>query len=351
MNNRLLSASCALLTAMSLSSAACREMTPPPNDVPSADATTTDRPDPSDVQGNDVQTPPVDGRAEGGMDGGGSVNLTLRQLQDITDPAHPMPRARVNLVQPDLVALSGRIVTSSATASDCRFAVWVGTATGGDFAGVQVQEVVPRGAARNCFDAMLVRKIPMDIAPGTRVTSVMDASFGEFCAGPTGSNPAMCRNFELTNLFLGAATAAINTMGAGTAPTPSDVSAADVGQGAMGVLGMRTLAREGTLVRIPMSNVRVTTTVQDAGSSFTNVYLVDPMDATRSIEVQISNFPRTDCVRSYFSGRNMMSQGAVTGILNPDFGVWKIRVRNEMDIQGLDCNTDGGAMDASSGGG
>lgn len=348
MNNRLLSASCALLTVLSLSSAACREMTMPPADVQPTDATANDRPDPSDVQGNDVQNPPTDG----GMDGGGSTNVTLRQLQDITDPAHPMARARVNLVQPDLVALTGRIVTGSATGDPCRFSVWVGTATGGDFGGVQVQETVPRGMASNCFDAMLVRRIPMDIAPGTRITAVNEASFGEFCAGPTGQNPAMCRNFELTNIFLGAATSAIVTAGAGPAPTPLSVSVAAVGQDTMGGLGMRTLALEGTLIRIPMANVRVTTTVQDGGSSFTNAYLVDPMDATRSIEVQISNFPRTTCVRNFFSSRNGMSVGAVTGILNPDFGVWKIRVRNEMDIEGVDCNTDGGApMDASSSGG
>lgn len=349
MNNRLLSASCALLTVLSLSSAACREMTNPPADVQTVDATTTDRPNPSDVQpGDDVPTAPSDG----GMDGGGATNVTLRQLQDITDPAHPMARARVNLVQSDLVALTGRIVTGSASADPCRFSVWVGTAAGGDFGGIQVQETVPRGSASNCFDAMLVRKIPMDIAPGTRITSVMDASFGEFCAGPTGQNPAMCRNYELTNIFLGAATSAINTMGPGTVPTPLDVTVAAVGQDAMGGLGMRTLALEGTLIRIPMANVRVTTTVQDGGASFTNAYLVDPTDATRSIEVQISNFTRTTCVRNFFASRNGMSVGAVTGILNPDFGVWKIRVRNEMDIQGVDCNTDGGTpMDASSSGG
>ncbi|MBL8681751.1 MAG: hypothetical protein JNK05_21465 [Myxococcales bacterium] len=349
MNNRLLSASCALLTVLSLSSAACREMTMPPADVQPTDATANDRPDPSDVQGNDVQNPPTDG----GMDGGGSTNVTLRQLQDITDPAHPMANARVNLVQSDLVALTPRLLVGSSRMVDqCRWVVWVGTGAGGDFGGIQVQELVPRGAAADCFEPSVVGKIPADIMPGARITSVTNANFNEFCAGPTGINRAMCRNYEQSQLFLGAATAAVNVMGSGGTATPADVSVAAVGQGAMGVLGMRTLPLEGALIRIPMSNVRVTMSVADGGASFTTYALVDPTDSTRSLEVQISNFTQTTCARNFFSSRNGMSTGAVTGILVPDFGVWKVRIRDAADVQGLDCNTDGGApMDASSSGG
>jgi hypothetical protein len=158
----------------------------------------------------------------------------------------------------------------------------------------------------------------------------------------------MCRNFEQSQLFLGAATAAINTMGMGTTPTPLDVPVSAIGQDSMGALGMRTLALEGTLVRVRNANVRTTTTTNDGGTPFTTVALIDPMDASRSIEVQISNFPRTACARSHFMSRNGMQVPSVTGILVPDFGVWKIRLRDERDIEGIDCSTDGGtAMDAS----
>jgi hypothetical protein len=339
MKTQLLCVTCALLSVTVM---ACREPAPPEDTGSGQDATTQDRqPPPSDAQvGQDVNNPPADG---GGMDGGGATTVTLRQLQDITDMAHPAANARVNLEDTDLVALTPRLLIGSSTASSCRFAVWVGKATGGDFSGIQVQELVDRGSAMNCFDMSLVRKIPADIAVGTRITSVVNANFGEFCAGPSGANPGMCRNYEQSQLFLGAATAAINTMGMGAVPTPSDVTVAAIGQTSGGMLGTRTLALEGTLVRV--RNVRVTATMSsnDGGAAFTTVSVADPMDVTRTLEVQISNFTRTTCTRNYFNSINGMNT-SITGILVPDFGVWKIRLRNENDVEGLNCNTDGGTM-------
>lgn len=339
MKTQLLCVACALLSV-----AACREPLPPEDSQSGQDATTQDRPNPvPDVQtGQDVNNPPTDGGS--GMDGGGATSVTLRQLQDITDMAHPAANARVSLEDTDLVALTPRLLIGSSTASSCRFAVWVGKATGGDFGGIQVQEVVDRGAASNCFDMSLVRKIPADIAIGTRVTSVVNANFGEFCAGPAGGNPGMCRNYEQSQLFLGAATAAINTMGMGTVPTPSDVTVPVIGQTSGAMLGTRTLALEGTLVRV--RNVRVTATMSsnDGGAAFTTVTVADPADATRTLEIQISNFTRTTCTRNYFNSINGMNAASITGILVPDFGVWKIRLRSENDVEGLNCNTDAGAM-------
>jgi hypothetical protein len=346
MKTQLLCVTCALLSVTVM---ACREPAPPEDTGSGQDATTQDRqpPGPDAQGGQDVNNPPADGG--GGMDGGGATTVTLRQLQDITDMAHPAANARVNLEDTDLVALTPRLLIGSSTASSCRFAVWVGKATGGDFGGIQVQELVDRGGAMNCFDMSLVRKIPADIAVGTRITSVVNANFGEFCAGPAGGNPGMCRNYEQSQLFLGAATAAINTMGMGTVPTPSDVTVPAIGQTSGGMLGTRTLALEGTLVRV--RNVRVTATMSsnDGGAAFTTVSVADPMDATRTLEVQISNFTRTSCVRTFFNGLNGMNAASITGILVPDFGVWKIRLRNENDVEGINCTTgDAGAMtDAS----
>ncbi len=342
MKTQLLSVACAMLSVTAIG---CREPAPL-EDVPSGnDATVVDRP--STLP--DSMTSQPDGMTstpDAGMDGGAAAQtVTLAMLQDITNAMHPMRNARVTLEQPDLVALTPRVLIGSTTGSTCRFAVWVGTSTGGDFNGIQVQEVVDRGAAANCFDMSLVRKIPLDIAPGARITSVANANFGDFCAGPSGGNPAMCRNYEQSQLFLGAMNSAINVMGMGTVPTPSDVAVPAVGQTGPGMLGMRTLALEGTLVRV--RNVRVTATMNsnDGGTAFTTVTVADPATPGSTLEVQISNITNANCVRTHFNTINGMMSPGITGILVPDFGVWKLRLRAVSDVEGLNCMTtmtDGG---------
>lgn len=327
------------LLSLVLAATACREP-PPVDDVP------TNRPDVpngADIPNAPVDVPPgVDtpnpvGR-DGGMDGGiVAREVTVRQLQDIADPMHPAPSTRVSVTQPDLIALTGRLLIGSATADMCRFAVWVGTAAGGDFSGIQVQEVFPRGVATSCFNAM-PQKISDTITPGTRV-QVIDATYGEFC-GAAMQN-MMCRDFEQSQIFLGGR-AMLTTMGMGMAPTPAMATAAEIGQTAAPMIGTRTLALEGTLVRL--SNVRINAVIADGG--FTNVTVNDPGDATRTVAIQITNFPNTGCTRTHFNTNNGMNT-TVTGILVPDFGKWSLRLRNENDVLGLTCVRDGGVpMDA-----
>ena len=129
------------------------------------------------------------------------------------------------------------------------------------------------------------------------------------------------------------------TMGMGAAPTPGAATAIEVGQTGAGAIGARALALEGTLIRL--SNVRVNATIADGG--FTNVTVSDPMDATRTVAILISNFPSATCTRNYFNAQNGMTT-SVTGILVPDFGKWSIRLRNEMDVTGLSCARDAGVM-------
>jgi hypothetical protein len=345
MKNEMLRVSFVLASAALV---ACREPEPA-DDVVAPRDSAADRSVPS----SDAQPPGTDATtgtdAQTSMDGGVMPStVTVAQLQNITDPEHPMPGARISVMQPDLVALTGRTLIGSATASSCRFAVWVGTASGGDHSAIQVQELVERGAASNCFDAMLVRKIPDNVQPGTRVTAITNATYNEFCAGPSGAPAGACRNFEQSNIFLGG-TATITVMGMGTVPTPTDVMVPQVGQTAMGMLGTRTLALEGTLIRVRNVRVNATMMSNEAGTSFTTVSIADPMDSTRSLDVLISNFPRTACARTFFSMQNGMSVGSITGLLVPDFGVWKLRLRNETDVEGLSCATgDAGApADAS----
>ncbi len=322
------------LVSLILVASACREMAAV-DDVP-----TNVRPDVPN--GADIPNAPVDvpngPGSEAGMDGGVTAReVTVRQLQDLADAMHPMPGSRVCVTQADLVALTGRLLIGSSSADTCRFAVWVGSPAGGDFSAIQVQETIPRGVATSCFNAM-ANKIPENITPGTRV-QVIDATYGEFC-GAAMMIP-MCRDFEQSQIFLGGR-AMLLTMGMGTAPTPGAATAIEVGQTGAGAIGARTLALEGTLVRL--SNVRVNAVVADGG--FTNVTVSDPMDATRTVGILISNFPATACTRTYFNAQNGMTT-SVTGILVPDFGKWSIRLRNETDVAGLSCARDAGViMDA-----
>jgi hypothetical protein len=318
--------------------AGCREPSSI-DDVPTVrpDGQSNDIPNPPSGEGGvDVPNPP---QSDGGMDGGPTAReVTVRQLQDIADPGHPAPSSRISVTQPDLVALTGRVLIGSSTGDNCRFAVWVGVPGGGDFSAIQVQEQFPRGAAMTCFAAM-PQKISDMIVPGTRV-QVLDATYSEFCLAAM--QIPMCRDFEQSQIFLGGR-AMLVTMGMGMTPTPTTVTAAQVGQTAGGMIGTRTLALEGTLIQL--SNVRVNSIIADGG--FTNVTVNDPGDATRTVAVQISNFPNTSCVRAHFNTINGMNT-TLTGILVPDFGKWTIRLRGETDVQGLSCSRDGGTgMDAS----
>lgn len=285
------------------------------------------------------------GEDAGGDDGGGSddsapvaTDVTLRALQDLTNASHPMNNARVNLVDTDLVALTGRVLIGSRTDTSCRFAFWVGKANG-DFSGIQVQELINRGTASDCF-AVMARKIPMDLQPGARIASITNANFGEFCSGPTGSMAGMCRNFEQSQLFLGAANATVTVMGAGTAPTPASVSVGDL-VAEMGAPGARALNLEGSLVKV--SNVRVYT-YRPMGSMFDTYALVasDDTGNTKQLDLIISNFPRTSCARSFVMSRGTGTIASVSGILMPNFGRWSLRLRDERDLEGVACASDGG---------
>lgn len=326
-------------SALVLSAASCSEANttgyPAPADTGGKTDTTTPTTDTSVKTDTSVGDTATTSDTSGGDSGGGPI--TLKALQDPTDPAHPMPTTRVTLSDTDLVALTPRMLIGSSSGMTCRFAVWIGKTTGGDFTGVQVQEVLDRGTAMNCF-GVAAGKIPSTIAPGDRVTAV-EGRYDEFCAGPTGTPATMCRSFEQTQISVGAMTAKFTVGSAGTAPTPATVTVADLVKDAAGADGPRALDLEGTLVRV--SNVKV---LQETSGSFTSTLVVDASDtaSSKKLEIQISNFLTTACVRTYFAAQNGMTVSSITGILVPDFGRWKLRIRNENDVSGVTCATDAG---------
>lgn len=320
-----------------LATASCSEAnttgSPAPADTGSKTdtSTTTDTAVKPDTSGADTTVSDT----SGGDTGGGPI--TLKALQDPTDPAHPMPTTRVTLSDTDLVALTPRMLIGSSSGMTCRFAVWIGKTAGGDFTGVQVQEVLDRGTSANCF-GVAAGKIPATIAPGDRVTAV-EGRYDEFCAGPSGTPPTMCRSFEQTQISVGAMTAKFTVGAAGTVPTPATVTVADLVKDAAGAEGPRALDLEGTLVRV--TNVKV---LQETSGSFTSTLVVDASDtaSAKKLEIQISNFLATSCVRTYFAAQNGMTVASITGVLVPDFGRWKLRIRNENDVSGVTCATDAG---------
>lgn len=287
------------------------------------------------------------GPGEDGSTGEGGVvatNATLRDLQDITAAGHPMNNQRINLMDTGLVALTPRTVIGSASGTDtCRFGFWVGKVSGGDFTGIQVQESVRNPTMMSCFSLTTGLKIPADLQAGAAIAGILDSTFSDFCLGPTGVDRSMCRNFEQSQIFLGGAGSRVMLSGTPMSPMPLSVTTGDLVIAA-GAPGPRALALEGTLVRV--SNVRAQVTMGMSGmTTFTTYALVasDDSGATRPLQLVISNFIRTSCVRNFLSNRGMTPITSVTGILTPDFGVWKLRLRDENDIEGIgSCATDGG---------
>jgi hypothetical protein len=340
----------ALIALLSMGVVACRPTVEMMTDVPGSDATRDTNH--SETGGEDVvhddATVPTD--APPTTDGGLAL-VTIRQVQDPTADGHPAPGTRVSLADSTMVALTGRslVNTTTSTGADggtttsCRFGVWIGNGSGDDFSAVYVQELLPQGTARNCFSAT-PGILPMDLAPGDRISVIDDVQYREFCGGATGTPTTDCAAFEQSQLWIGNRST-FTRVGTGEAPTPVDVAVGDV-VAAAGAPGPRTAALEGVLIRV--RNVRVDSMRQDGGT-FIDAWVVDPSDSsgTKRLQVLVSNFPQTTCTRNFLLAQNGMTLASVTGVLVPNFGEWKIRLRDEHDIEGLNCSApDGGVPDS-----
>ena len=103
----------------------------------------------------------------------GGRSSTIRQIQDLADPAHPAPGGNVTVNQTGMVALTGRVLIGSRNGDSmnrCRFAFWVGSGMTGDFTGIQVQELINLGDAGDCF-GVPPDKHPENLAVGDSITS------------------------------------------------------------------------------------------------------------------------------------------------------------------------------------
>lgn len=268
-------------------------------------------------------------------DAGMAVTYTIAQLQDRADPAHPAVGARISVDQAGMIALSPRVLVGSATggsAMSCRFAIWVGAAVSGDFTAIQVQESIPLPAGTaSCFDLAPMRIID-SFAPGDAVTAIMNATYGEFCASATGTMPSPCTDFEQSNIFLGGS-ATIVRGAAGTAPVGTVVPVSDL-VGAAGAPGPRAVALEGGLFQVEGVNIG-----SRVDGTFTTYFATMPGAPTGELDIIVSNFPNTMCVRDAFTtlATGTDTVGTLTGLLMPNFGRWSLRIRDEADVAGVTC--------------
>lgn len=258
---------------------------------------------------------------------------TIAQLQNRADAMHPAPGTRVTVNQAGMIALTPRVVVGSATggtSGNCRFAIWVGAAVSGEHTAIQVQELIalPTGTT-SCFD-LPPGRISDAFAPGDAVTAITDATYDEFCAGPMPA-PVPCTDYEASNIFLGG-TATITRGAPGTAPSATAVPVSDL-VAAMGAPGARAVALEGGL--FSTSTVRIGSRV-DGG--FTTYFAYDAATPGSELDIIVSNFPATTCVRTALMG---LAAGTgttgVTGVLLPNFGRWSLRIRDEADLTGVTC--------------
>jgi hypothetical protein len=271
-------------------------------------------------------------------DAGMAATYTIAQIQNRADAMHPAPMTRVSVTQAGMVALTGRVLVGSASGGasmSCRFAVWVGAPVSGDFSAIQVQEIIdlPTGVT-SCFDDMVtaMSRISDSFAPGDAVTSINNATYNEFCASAAGTTPVPCTDFEQSNIFLGGS-ATIVRGAAGTAPAGTVVGVSDV-VGAAGIPGARSVALEGTLLQV--EDVRIGSRMD---GTFTQYYAFVGSAPTVQLDLVVSNFPNTSCVRDALTAlaAGTTTVPTITGVLLPNFGRWSLRVRDEADIGGVTC--------------
>ena len=264
-----------------------------------------------------------------------AASFTIPQLQNRADAAHPAVATRVTVTDAGMVALTPRVLVGSAsggTSMSCRFAIWVGAAVSGDFTAIQVQELIPLPAGTtSCFD-VADGKISSAFAAGDAVTSINNGSYGEFCAGPSGTAPVPCTDFEQSNVFLGGG-ASIVRGAAGTAPAGTVVGLGDL-VGMAGAPGARAVALEGTLITVAGAQIKRT---MDGTYFRYSAFL--PAAPTAELDILVSNFPATACVRTQFDTLSMgtTTVPTLTGVLLPNFGRWTLRLRDEGDVGGLTC--------------
>lgn len=283
---------------------------------------------------NDTGVPPVD-MGTGGMDSGtdaGSIAATDVPIASVVNGAasdHPADGSTIH-VTGSLVALTPRLFLSqSSTSMRCLFAIWVGTAAGGDYSGVEVTETFLPSGTNSCFDEP-AHMIPDSVMIGDSITTVT-GRFINFCPSGSSCPPNTAQELDVTS---GAFTVGTHS-GDPTATTATIAEVAGMGL----TLGTRSMALQGAVVRIAGTVI-----VELPSAANHNVMMVAATGTTTPVmPIEVSKYPGVTCQRSELMTRTVgATVGDVTGVLTYSFGQWVLQPRQSADMPGVPCTMDAG---------
>lgn len=285
-------------------------------------------------------TPPVDMGTPGvdmgtpGMDAGtdaavAATDVPMASVVNAAASDHPADGTTIH-VTGNLVALSPRLFLSqSSTSMRCLFAIWVGTAAGGDYSGIEVTETFLPSGTNDCFSEP-AHMIPDTIMIGDAVTTVT-GRFINFCPSGSTCPPNTAQELDVTS---GAFAAGAHSAD----PTATTATITEIGGMALSV-GSRSMALQGAVVRI-----QGTVIVDLPTTANHNVMTVAATGTTTPVmPIEISKYPGVTCQRNELSTMSAgASVGDITGVLTYSFGQWVIQPRSSADLPGVVCTMDAG---------
>ena len=259
----------------------------------------------------------------GGMDSGPvGTPVTIAQLVNAADPAHPADATTVTVTGP-VVALSPRLfISQSMTSGRCLFAIWVGTAAGGDYSGIEVVDSFAPMAGMDCFTTP-PNLIPNTVLIGDAITTLA-GRFMNFCPAGATCPTDTAQEISATAFAVGAA---------GPPPTATDVAVADIaGMGT--TLGPRNMALQGALVHLTGAVLQVA----PSAANFNVMMVSDGASSAPTIGINISRYVGVGCQRTALSAMTAgAAVGDITGLLAFSFGQWVIQPRQGADLPGVLC--------------
>ena len=293
--------------------------------------------------GHDSGTPADDTGVDSGrvgMDSGPVTGTDVPIASVVNGSAADHPQDMTGLVTHvtgDLVALTPRLFQSqSQTSMRCLFAIWVGTAAGGDYSGIEVTETFLPATGNTCFTEP-AHMIPDSVAIGDSITN-LTGHYLNFC--PSGSS---CPSFTSEEIDVTNGTFTVG--GHGSAPTATMVSIADVtGQPGMPLTaGTRSLALQGALVTL--TGVIQTDPPRMGSAPGGNNYVMAVAatgTTTPLMHVRVATYGGVGCQRATLTTLGAGGTvGNVTGVLQYSFGQWVIVVRQSSDLPSVMCSDAG----------
>lgn len=277
----------------------------------------------------DTTVPPTD---MGPMDAFVVPTGTPTPIASVVNAAaadHPASMTNV-IVTGSLVALTTRLfISQSTTSHHCLFAIWVGTAAGGDYSGIEVTDSFLPATGMDCFTTP-AHVIPAMVNIGDTVTT-LSGQFQNFC-------PAMSTCPANTSQELSVTNGSFVVGAAGATPMATTVTIDQI-NGTGTTLGARDMALQGALVTIVNTVVQV-----DPLHSNHDVMMVSTAAAPSvRMPINVSKYMGVSAQRAFLcTATSGSTVGSITGVLQYSFGQWVIQPRQASDLPGIMSSTDAG---------